>query len=307
MKVKPPAADMPSAADRKRLAQCNSDDLYYGMNGAALIDVHEARLCAFVEFAKDDDDARMPFSGAGILMMIYANGIGVKRNPALAKRFACELHWKAEASDRLLDGIDDVEHTGKLSEACDASPGWPLLDFCIAHDQRLAMARLKDEDAAVLTRWSAERRAAFEPVRRAADEYMKKRTPAEIFRIDRSLTQAGKELLLYGEFVAMLKAVDGGMTQANDDPAALDRDLNATYGLVRADFERLQAGQNDVYAALTPTALRDAERAWLAYAGAWETFRAANFAEIPPERLRAELTAQRLAALRAVHKTFAEE
>ena len=80
---------------------CASYKPYYGIGGP--VDFASARACAIAERNKinfdrngnvDPDtpgaDIRGEISGVIVLTMLYANGDGVPRNPALAQRFACE-------------------------------------------------------------------------------------------------------------------------------------------------------------------------------------------------------------------------
>ena len=80
-----PPADLPSAAQAARLMSCNSEALYYGFAGKP--NYVRARKCAYLERAAGN---RFPVASSAILSMIYANGLGVKRNLPLATKFACE-------------------------------------------------------------------------------------------------------------------------------------------------------------------------------------------------------------------------
>ena len=68
-----PAEDRPTAEESKALANCVSEDLYFGFGRAA--DPVMARKCAYAEM---DQGETRTFSGKAILTMVYANGKGAK-------------------------------------------------------------------------------------------------------------------------------------------------------------------------------------------------------------------------------------
>ncbi len=126
-----PPGDQPDADTRRALAGCQSEDLYYGIGQPA--DPSRARLCAYLERSTGDAPV---FGGSAILMTIYATGIGARRNPDLAIRFACALEGapaemegriahleKLRASERKKMAFDSVRrhhqrlHDGGLRRA----------------------------------------------------------------------------------------------------------------------------------------------------------------------------------------------
>ena len=70
-----PFPHRPTAEQAAALKDCDADKLYYGIG--VHFDYVKARHCAF---AADSQD---------VLMMLYANGLGVPRNYAVAKMAAC--------------------------------------------------------------------------------------------------------------------------------------------------------------------------------------------------------------------------
>lgn len=84
-----PSRDVPPASMAASLKGCSSEALYYGIGVPK--DPVRARQCAYLE--RQDPDTGWPnlFAGTGMLMTIYANGIGVPRNLDIAMKFACEI------------------------------------------------------------------------------------------------------------------------------------------------------------------------------------------------------------------------
>lgn len=299
--VSPPAADMPTVNDRNRLRNCASIDLYYGLANKQA-DARDARLCAYIELAQGEQS--LPTQGAGMLMTIYANGSGVPRNAQLAKHFACLIEWQRDGIERLLLNIDEHAHTGKPVGVCDVAPFWPADDICSGYEEAIETQRIAGEQHAIASRWSASRRDAFALLAKAADVYAHRRESAEIFKNDRPARMDSIRNQFRRELLDAIKALDAPAGLPTRDLAALDRDLNAAYRTLTKAVERAHAENSDVYDPLTPASLRAAELAWLRYGDSWQRFRAAEYPQTSPERLRALLTEQRLAALRAVREEF---
>src|SRR5262249_41850697 len=144
-----PLADMPTAAERKRLQGCASVDLYYGTETREP-NRKDARLCAFIE--RDGHDDGQAISGALILSAIYANGDGIARRPNLAKHFACET---GEQTDRVVQTIDEAAQSHKHLDVCDLTTGFPTSDLCFGYQYGGDLARITREGNARVAGWPA--------------------------------------------------------------------------------------------------------------------------------------------------------
>src|SRR5438132_323567 len=81
-----PEGDKPTEKEKLSLGDCDTEALYYGIGLKA--DPVAARKCAFTQLGGDLDTV---FGGTAILMVIYANGKGVKQNFDLAIELACQI------------------------------------------------------------------------------------------------------------------------------------------------------------------------------------------------------------------------
>jgi L-arabinose isomerase len=109
-----------------KLQDCDAERLYYGLDGPA--NPLEARLCAL---SPGNEDSAQE---AGILMMLYANGVGVTRDFSLAKKAACGAVGEAVA---------DLERAGKrhavitgVVEGGDPEVAAQIEDWCKAAQVR---------------------------------------------------------------------------------------------------------------------------------------------------------------------------
>ena len=125
-----PAKDRPSAFAREQLKGKQSYKYYYGIGVA--VDYVKARRIAFIEMEKKGNNEG-DFEGSSILMMLYANGFGVKRNLDLSIRLACAnvgganaevegrvqhlKEMKSDGSDEVFDICDDIT-SGYMEGMC---------------------------------------------------------------------------------------------------------------------------------------------------------------------------------------------
>lgn len=134
-KAEEPAADRPTPKEAKKLDGCDSERLYYGERTPE--NLRRARYCAYVEREGYD----LPtISGPAVLMMLYANGLGVERSLELAQRFNCEVGGSVEevaARRALLDAYAKGDHA-KVFDICDGATGGFLKEICDGKAERLA-------------------------------------------------------------------------------------------------------------------------------------------------------------------------
>src|SRR5689334_9946518 len=78
-KADAPAADQPTADERRQLTRCDPVKLYFGIDTTA--DPVNARKCAYISRETGSGDW---IDGPSVLAMVYANGRGVTRNLDLA-------------------------------------------------------------------------------------------------------------------------------------------------------------------------------------------------------------------------------
>lgn len=128
------AGDEPTPEQAKRLEGCDSEKLYYGKRTADSL--RQARHCAFIEREGYD----LPtVSGPAVLMMLYANGLGVERNIELAQLFNCEVGGSVEeiqARRRQLEAFAKAESPREL-DVCDGATGGFMKEICNGKEARL--------------------------------------------------------------------------------------------------------------------------------------------------------------------------
>jgi hypothetical protein len=166
---------MPSDADRASLANCDADALYYGID--MKVDYPRARQCAYGgKPAEGSPGADRP----EILMMIYANGLGVPPNYDLAIRFACQARGAPiERDGRVfrLWAVRAGERPAAPLDQCDDATSGLFTGYCSALQERQAAVARKARWQTVVAAMPGPQLSAL---RRAADTYFEARTDKEV-------------------------------------------------------------------------------------------------------------------------------
>ena len=290
----PPEADRPTPAQARALQGCDSEALYYGIGRPA--DPVTARQCAFLELGGDSGSV---FSGRTMLMTIYANGVGARRDLDVAIHLACGVDGApAESHGRVshLAELRDGHWTGNDFGYCDDITSGLAMGYCAYHDAAIAGASRDARFATIAARWTPREHQLFALLRQGHDAYVSAHGEGEV---DLTGTARGAmaihaEEALRDEFLTMIERLDAGRAPRLSSarfPAA-DAALNAAYR------EAMRGPFYDSPGSVTREGIRNAQRAWLRYRDAFLAFAASHYAQMPRDSLAAWLTEQRTALLR---------
>ncbi|HEX8481862.1 MAG TPA: lysozyme inhibitor LprI family protein [Allosphingosinicella sp.] len=290
----PPASDRPDAATARSLKGCDSEALYYGIGMPA--DPVRARQCAFLEAENAQGGI---FSGRTMLMTIYANGRGARRDLDVATRLACGIDGAPMESHGRVTHLAELKAkgwTGQDFHYCDDITSGLAMGYCEDHEAGLAGARREAAIAAMTARWTAAAKQAFARLRTAHEDYVSAHGSGEVdlSGTARAAMSIAAEESLRDELVEMLERLRSGRLPV---PAARlqaeDAALNAAYR------ERLKeaAEAGDYPGAVTADGIRTAQRGWLRYRDSFLSFAAVAFPRVPRAALAAWLTRQRTALL----------
>lgn len=290
-----PAADRPSAAQQAALASCDAPALYYGIRQPR--DFLKARHCAFTPDKDDDVFSKK----AGVLMMLYANGQGVARNLALAKKAACAAGGApAELSGRLahLDALaPGKREAGKPIDFCDDITSGMMMGYCASLDAAQGDVKREGALAAIAAKFKPNEQAAFSRLLNSLSRFVEARggNEVDLGGTARGMLVAQEEDAQKDAFLAALQAFERGklprFSAAQDQ--ALDRELNTVYGQLR----RLPAQE---YTTIKMADIQATQRIWLVYRDAWVEFGKLRYPAVPAHAWRAHFTQQRTAMLKAL-------
>lgn len=291
----PPAADRPNAATAAALRGCDSEALYYGIGMPA--DPARARQCAFVE--ADRGDGEGPFSGRTMLMTVYANGVGAKRDLDVAIHLACGVDGApAESHGRVmhLAELKAEGWTGSDFHFCDDITSGLAGGYCAHHGARIARAERAAALAALTGGWSETEREALARLKRAHAAYAEARSNGEIDLGGtlRAAFQVEAEEALNDELFDMLRRL-----AAADTPSFTAAQFRSADAGLNAEYRKVMNGPfEDHPGAVAKEGIRSAQRAWLRYRDAFLAFAAVKFPSVPRQSLAAWLTRQRQNLLR---------
>jgi hypothetical protein len=261
-----PPSDMPTPVQKVALSDCRSEPLYYGEGKA--VAYNDARLCAFVEMEEGDNQT---FGGSTILMQIYANGLGVRRNLDLATAYACQLQGAPAESDGRVLHLQTLEAKIESFDYCDDVTSGLAASACDARASTLA-SFTRDAKLSVLeARLPRSARATYDRLREALNGFIEAHADGEV---DQSGTgRAGFVIeerdAMRDQFVIDFECLLTGEWPAAGVMAARNADahLNAGYRKTLA-----WAGSSDNMSTIHPDAIRKAQRAWLVYRDAFVRF-----------------------------------
>lgn len=292
----PPESDRPDAAAAS-LKGCDSEALYYGIGMPS--DPARARQCAFLEADGDEGEV---FSGRAMLMTIYANGRGAKRDLDVATHLACGLDGAAMESHGRVTHLAELKAKGWTRQDfhfCDDITSGLAMGYCASHQARIDGASRESELMARMRGWSAAERRAFHRARQAHEAYVEAHGSGEV---DLSGTARGAMVVEAEEaerdqLTMLLGSLSGGHRPPGGAAAykAADLKLNAVYRRLMRDTPSSEAP-----GAVTREGIRDAQRAWLRYRDAFLAFAAVKFPKVDRQGLAAWLTEQRTATLAPV-------
>ena len=270
----PPASDGPPASRRADLKDCDGEALLYGIGRPA--DPKQARFCAFVQRAASSADQQSGlFDGNGLLMIIYANGMGVPRNRAVAVRLACVGVRGAEMEvDGWVPHLAGVVHSklySKVFSPCEDVESGYGAGVCAVHDARLA----DDARAKRIAKFSASlpqpARAQFADLIRAQARWADSRGMEETEQggSDHIAVVTNETEMQDDDFMAMLDRL-----RTRTPPPIGRAQLETAQARIDAELPKLLAVHTDPnqWGAVTPNGIKRAQAVWVGYRDAWGAF-----------------------------------
>lgn len=286
--VQLPPGDQPTADEKKSLANCSSEDLYFGFGEPP--DPVKARKCAYVEMEQGKDD--LDIAGRAILMMVYANGKGVDRNLDVAMKLACEM--KGEPGD-IAGNIYELERLRKYPpttrySVCDHSAAPHLYKSCAVLGDRFEEIERQKKIATITASWTEKEKSAFDHLRDAAEKFFKSRASSEIDL--RPTFEVQERAFMERDFIEKLEKLQGG-----EFPAFSAADFKTAQADVDHAYAQTQKDPNRSWGTATVEGVRQTQQLWLAYRDAWVNFGKVKYPRVSADSWRTWLTQERLAML----------
>jgi hypothetical protein len=272
---------------------CDSQSLYYGYKGAP--DYVKARQCAYREWEAGGYD---PLNGPGILMMIYANGLGVTRNLEVAQRFACRVSGAAEAEiDGRLAHLEKLRTSGGKIDICDDITSGIMGGYCAEVQARLQRRDGEARFTRLTARWPAAHRTAFGDLRLVFGEYSELHAQQEqdLSGTARGMFVVQEREKLEDEFAEAVAIFEAGKLPRFTEAEFADADarLNAAY-------RRALTQKPEFQTTIRPEGIRATERVWVRYRDEWVRFGALHYPRVSADSWKVWLTRERVKLLDAV-------
>lgn len=292
-----PAKDLPAASERASLQRLESYKYYFGIG--VPVDYVKARKIAFIEAAKKTE-MNSRYSGYAILLMIYANGFGVKRNLDLCIRLACgnvnEEHGYFGTESRI-ENLEEMKKdpSGEVFDVCDGSGGRAGGFMCFTV-QAEKSAWVRDSTLnKIKLRWPASHIEALKKLQKAADLFFKQRSENEVdlSGTDFPIAPEGERIDLENDFVGkILKSEKCDYIEFPADSFSdADKELNVIYS-------RLMKGKDTLgHSEIDKEGIKDTQRSWIGYRDAWVRFIAICCPKTPANSIKTLLTKERTSQL----------
>ena len=286
-----PAQDRPGAGESGALAGCVSQDLYYGFDKAP--DPVKARKCAYLEMDAGKESA---FSGKAILMMVYANALGVARNFDLAIRLGCEIGGPDTAGRvHELQRYKAANWQGNNFSICDHSSGSALYGECAILGDRFDRIERHRKLDALAAQWTPKQKKAYESFLKTAYAFFEARANGEI---NLQNTFAVQELAFHErELTTNIEQFESGKLPqfTADERRKAEKEM-------QAKFAKTQAKETHLSGTVTADAIRKAQPLWLAYRNALVALGKARWPKVKAEDWKTWADEERVVMLdRSLH------
>ncbi len=303
-----PRSDLPTVSDLPALASCNSEALYYGFTGKR--DFARARQCAYLERALGD---RHPISGSAVLSMIYANGLGVRRNVPLATKFACEVGGAPAEINARISHLQRLASANRPQRArfgfCDDITSGYMTGVCAGVAEVIYEVRRKQAIERIASHDTPAQRASFIALQYVARTYFNVHSGEEVDTSGSAgrAFQIGDVVHNEKKFLADVEALEAGKVPVGAAPQSEAR-LENIYHRVLANPELRPTSRDPLMpnvpmtemGTITREGIRVDQALWLSYRDAWVHFAAAVRPGVSRDAVRRWITDQRIDDLRCL-------
>lgn len=291
-KAQPPRGDLPSPEQQQSVAGCVAEELYYDTKHnphRTEADWRRVRICALT---KDD---------SSVLMMLYANGLGGRRNPRLALKYACATGGAPAEVWGRVGYLSELSENDSVTDfdICDHATSGLMAGYCAAIQERQRSRERNEKLTKITRKFSRAEMAEFRRLDSAIVAFARQRGMSETdasgtARAAFSIQATAEEM---DALIRLLESIEqgGGVAQQSSEVVDLDRQLNQYYRQIMA-IKGQREGEPDRlgYTTITKAGVKETQRAWLKYRDAWVRFARVRYPKLDPMALTGYLTKQRV-------------
>lgn len=279
-----PLADQINPYGTVFLKNCDAEVLYYGMGQKP--DANKARVCAYSNRKKENEDGI--YQSSGILLMLYANGEGVKRNIALAEQFACEIDFNPYII------LDELKQSKNI-DVCDGlKSGYPE-SRCAEHIYTYASIKRRAELQIFQKNLTAKERFTFNKLLDTAHNFIHTHVEYEVNN-GGSGGPARDTLEINDQcddFMELLKQFE-----EHKIPHFQLRTQNANLNFLYRDLQNKIP--TDQLSPIKANGVNITQRTWIKYRNAWIEFAKLKYPDYSKDTISALLTKRRNEMLRGM-------
>jgi hypothetical protein len=261
--VEPPAADRPTVAEEKALANCSSLDAYFGFGQP--VDLVKARKCAYAEV---DRGSKFALGGRAILTMVYANGKGAARSFDVALKMACSIHdAPGDATGRIYQLLraKKANWTGDNFSICDHSSAPELYEQCAILGSRFDEIERNKHLEKITASWNPRDKKAFNALWNEGQKFANVQAKNGV---DLSGTfEIQEEDFWRNHIVESLEQFERG-----ELPKHSDEEARSAASAEAAAYNKTETGDASHWGTVTHASVKTSEDEWHRYRSAWITF-----------------------------------
>jgi len=238
------------------------------------------------------------------LMMLYANGFGVKRNYNLAINYACIQRYPESgfAVDVMIEELLRRNKSGSEEQLdlCDFAGTTFAISYCISmkegQKEKARIRRLGE----IRISMDGRQKAFFDKLREAAQDFASSSSRNEVDQLGsgRAGFVIDAEAELKESFLDDIEKCEQGVFPEYTlvQFTAFDKQLNKTYQAIM--HTQTEAGSDRLFSTdITKSGIKEAQRTWLKFRDAWVKYGEARYPNVPTHTWKAMLTERRVKKL----------
>lgn len=267
-------------------SDCDSVSYYYGFAGKS--GDAEALKCAYRELKNPE----IVFGGAAILMMMYANGRGVKKDIDLALKYACLQPGSAEETSARIGHLNKLRNAEETFDFCDDVKTDRMIKRCERVRAQPSREKRNARAQALMKNWTPADHENFRALRKTFRTFQDEHVSKEV---DLSSGSSFRKMMderdvLEESFLLKLERFERGEFPAEtaDNTPAMGQAF------------RIIQGSKHPRGTVSAKGCQETQVAWLKYVDGWIAFSRARYPKLVPVNLVRELTGDRLVQLEKV-------
>lgn len=293
-KLQFPSEDQPTKVNSIDPSDCEKPEADYYHEKR---DLQKVRLCAFAQLKNKE---KMMFNGQDILMMIYANGLGVKQNLSLAEKMACAVEGAPAELEGRMKHLESLK-SGKKEivpfDICDDITSGFMQGHCSSIEEEIAKRKRDRDFQTFIEKWSDSEKVALKELQVAAQEFAEARSQNEV-----DLSGTARAAFIIAEKSIQERDFADSIQKlvTKKAPKYTSQQLKVEDQKLNSIYTKIQRQKSaDLWGTVTKDDIKKVQQTWIKYRDAWIKFAKVKFPEVPSDSISAWFTKKRNHMLRS--------